>query len=161
MWSLHELSHWAVGEYLGYDMRITLNGAFPANDQFNSDRDYQIISAAGPIFNLVIGILFFILMIQRQRKLLYPFLFTCFYSRLLATLLSFRNPNDEARISKAFGLGTFTLPAIMTAILFFFVYKISRDYKFLIKFNLINLGLTILFSSVIILTDQYLHIQLL
>ena len=81
--------------------------------------------------------------------------------RLFATIISFRNPNDEARISTAIGIGKFTLPIIMTCILFLLLYKISIKYRFDTKFNLANLGLIILFSSLIILTDMYFNVRLL
>jgi len=154
-WTFHELAHWAVGEYLGYKMVMTLNSGYPTNGQYSKDLHYQIISAAGPIFTLCEAFLVFILMIQRKRILLYPFIFICFYMRLFATIISFRNPNDEARISTAIGIGTFTLPIIMTGVLFLLLLKISKKYRFDTKFNLANLGLIILFSSLIILTDMY------
>jgi hypothetical protein len=160
-WTLHELAHWSVGEYLGYKMVITLNSGYPLSGQYSKDLHYQIISGAGPIFTLCEALLVFILMIQRQRILLYPFLFTCFYMRLFATIISFRNPNDEARISSAIGIGKFTLPIIMTSILFALIYKVSKKYSFSSNFNFANLGLTILFSSILILTDMYFKIRLL
>jgi hypothetical protein len=160
-WTLHEFAHWAVGECLGYKMTITLNSSFPANGHYIKDLHYQIISAGGPIFTLCEAILIFILMRRQRRILLYPLLFTCFYMRLFATVISFRNPNDEARISSAMGIGKFTLPLIMTIILFALIYKVSNMYKLGTKFNLINFGLTLLFSSIIILADMYFKVRLL
>ena len=160
-WILHELAHWTVGESLGYKMVMTLNSSCPISGHFSSDSHYQIISAAGPVFTLGEAILFYVLMKNRNRVILYPFLFTCFYMRLFATIISFINPNDEARISSAIGIGKFTLPLIMTSVLFLFIYKTTKEYKFDLKFNLTNLGLIILFSSFIILADMYLKVRLL
>ncbi len=160
-WTLHELAHWTVGEYLGYKMGMTLNATYPLSGQYSQDWHYQLISISGPIFTLCEALLIFILMTERKRIFLYPFIFTCFYMRLFATIISFRHANDEARISTAIGIGKFTLPIIMTGILFALVYKVSKAYRFDIKFNLANLGLTILFSSLIILTDMYFKIRLL
>jgi hypothetical protein len=159
-WILHELAHWIVGECLGYTMGMTLNSGFPLSGQYAQNWHYQLISAGGPIFTLCEAILIFILMTKRKRILLYPFIFTCFYLRLLATIISFRNPNDEARISYALGIGKFTLPIISTIILFTLVYKISKSYGLSTKFNWANLGLVILFSSIIILTYMYFKIRL-
>ena len=64
-WTLHELAHWAVGEYLGYKMRITLNSGYPLSGQYSKDLHYQIISAAGSIFTLSEAVLIFILMMQK------------------------------------------------------------------------------------------------
>lgn len=160
-WIFHELAHWVAGELLGYKMAMTLNSGYPLNGQYSRDRDYQVISGWGPIFTLCEAILVFILMIRKRRMLLFPFLFTCFYMRFFAAIMSFRNPNDEARISTAIGVGKFTLPAIITLILFALVYKISKVYKLDVKFNLANLGLTILFSSIIILADMFFKIRVL
>ena len=160
-WTLHELAHWTVGKYFGYEMVMTLNSAFAINGNFSRDLHYQIISAAGPIFTLSQAALFYVLMKNKNRVLLYPILFTCFYMRLFATIISFRHPNDEARISTAIGIGKFTLPLIVTGLLFILIYRTTKDYKFDLKFNLANLGLTVLFSSIIILVDMYLKIRLL
>ena len=160
-WILHELAHWAVGQYLGYEMRITLNATYPLNGKYSRDLDYQLISAGGVIFTLFEATLVFVLMTFRNRIFLYPFLFTCFYMRLLATIISFLNPNDEARISDALRLGKFTLPLIVTGFLFILVYRISKLYKLNMKFNLGNLGLVIIFSSAIILIDMFFKIRLL
>jgi len=160
-WVLHELAHWLTGTLLGYRMAMTLNASFPLEQHFSSDQDYQIVSAAGPLFTLVEALVIFVMMRRKRIPLLYPFLFTCFYMRLLAAILSFFNPNDEARISRSLGLSTFTLPIISVALFSFLVYKISQLYAFNKKFNIITLILIIFFSSVIILSDQFFHIRLL
>ena len=160
-WILHEFAHWAVGECLGYKMIMTLNSSYPANGNYSKNLHYQIISTGGPIITLCEAILIFILMTRRNIILLYPFLFTCFYMRLFATVISFRHPNDEARISCAMGIGKFTLPLFMSITLFALIYKVSHRYKIDTKFNLANLGLTLLFSSIIILTDMYFKVRLL
>ena len=159
-WIFHELAHLITGEILGYNMKMTLNSTYPAAGKHSSDLHYHVISAAGPLFTLCEAIVVFILMYWRNRVLLYPFLFTCFYIRFLAMAISLFNPNDEARISTAMGIGKFTLPIIVSGTLFYMVYKISSRYGLSKKFNLVNLGLAILFSSVIILTDMFFHINL-
>lgn len=160
-WFVHELSHYLTGVALGYRMTMTLNTASPLDGKYIYDWHYQLISAAGPLITIAEALIVFVLMKQAKRKFLYPFLFTCFYLRLLAALLSFINPNDEARISKAAGLGTFTLPLLVVALLFYLLYQTSKRYHFSKTFNAANLGLIILFSSVIILSDQYFRIRIL
>lgn len=160
-WVLHEFAHWTAGNMLGYKMIMSLNQTTPVSGVLSSDKDYQLISAAGPAITLLQAFLVFFLMKKRKTNLLYPFLFACFYMRLFATVISSRHLNDEARISHSLAIGTFTLPTLVTAVLLFMVYKTSVDNKFTIRFNLITLGLVILFSSVIILADQFLHIRLL
>jgi len=116
-WEIHEFAHWLAGRILGYQMAMTLNKSYSL--QGTTAAHAQIISGAGPLVTLGEAVLVFILMDRSNRRLLYPFLFTCFYCRLLAALISFRNLNDEARISKFLRIGTFTLPLLMTAALFF------------------------------------------
>lgn len=160
-WVFHELAHVAAGEALGYNMGMRLNSAFPTAGKFSEDIHYHLISAAGPLFTIIQAIVFFLLMYKKNKPGLYPFLFVCFYMRLLATGISFFNPNDEARISTAMGIGKFTLPVIVTVILFYMVYKISKQYRFTKKFNLANFLLTMLFTSIIILSDQFFKIRIL
>ncbi|NOT50383.1 MAG: hypothetical protein HOP10_03795 [Chitinophagaceae bacterium] len=160
-WVLHEFSHWATGTALGYKMGMSLNKTFLANGSFNSSADYQLVSSAGPAFTILQALLIFLLMKKYRNYLLYPFLLTCFYMRLFATVISFRRYNDEARISDFFGIGAFTLPVIVSVLLFLLVFKTSKDYGFSLRFNLTTLVLVILFSTIIILTDQFLHVRLL
>lgn len=163
-WVLHEFSHWVMGEWLGYDMTMTLNKTFPSatnTGQLITSRDGQLISAAGPLFTLFEALLIFFLLRRRKIIVLYPFLFSCFYMRFLAAVISFFNPNDEARISEWLGWGVFTLPLLIVLLLFYLLYSISKSYKLSFKFNLLTLSLVILFSSVIILTDQYFQMTIL
>ena len=149
-----------MGTWLGYNMAMTLNSTYPTGPLRN-DLDYQLISAAGPLFTLCEAVLVFFLMKYRRRTLLYPFLFTCFYMRFFAGLISILHPNDEARISTALGIGKFMLPTVIAGILFILCYWTSKRYRLGIKFNLANLGLAILFSSLIILADMYWHLRIL
>jgi hypothetical protein len=110
---------------------------------------------------LIQALIVFAFMRRNNRVWLYPFLFVCFYCRLLAAGMSAINPNDEARISSWLGLGMYTLPMLMTISLFFLVYIISRQYHFSWKFNLATLFFTMLFSSLIILSDQFWKIVIL
>ena len=156
----HELFHWIAGELLGYKMTMTLNSVFLAQGNYRQPWHEYFISAAGPAFTLLQAIAVFII-IQRYKNIyLYPFLFFPLYMRLLAALLSFINPNDEARISKSLGLGSFTLFILICAVLFFLVTRISKQEHYTKKFQWINVLLAMVFSSVIILADQFLHIHL-
>jgi len=160
-WVLHEWAHWATGTLLGYEMGMTFNKTFPVSGEYNSEWHSQIVSAAGPVFTLFEALVVFFILQKKKIVALYPFLFTCFYMRSLAALMSILNPNDEARISGSAGLGVYTLPVIMVAILSFLVYKTSSKYQFSRKFNLLTLVLVIFFSSIIILTDQFFQVRLL
>lgn len=160
-WLLHEWAHWVAGRLLGYDMVMTRNKGYPASGAYASAPHYHLISAAGPFLTLLQAVLVFVLMYRRHRVMLYPFLFTCFYMRLLAAGMSIRNPNDEARISSWLGIGTFTLPLIVLAVSFLLVSRISKQYRFDWKFQLATLLLVIPVSAAMILADQYFSLRIL
>ena len=81
--------------------------------------------------------------------------------RLFAAGISIINPNDEARISTALSIGKYTLPAVVVLLLLFLIYSISRQYRFSMKFQLLNLLMVVHFSAVLILADQFTHLRLL
>ncbi len=104
-WILHEFSHWSAGELLGLDMTMSLNRTFQLHAETTSVTNAEIISIAGPLFTLCQAVLVFLLIKKTKNWLLYPFLLVCFYMRFFAAVVSFRNPNDEARVSQLMGIG--------------------------------------------------------
>ena len=156
----HEIFHWIAGELLGYKMTMTLNSVSLTEGQYLKSWHDTFVSAAGPIFSILQAATFYILMRQNKNLLLYPFLFVPLYMRVLAGVMNFINLNDEGRISNAFGIGTFSLSIAVCLLLFFFVSKISKQYNYTAKFQIINLLLTLAFSSILILGDQFLHLKI-
>lgn len=159
-WLIHEGAHWGMGQLLGYKMHMTLNTASPTQ-AFTSLTHENLVSAAGPIVTLLQAVVVFILLRLRWLKKLYPFLVVCLYMRLLAAGISFLNPNDEARISASLGIGTFTLPLLVSTVLFLLVYSISRQYRLSKKFNIGTVLLIMLFASILVLADQFFSIPIL
>jgi hypothetical protein len=160
-WVLHEFAHWLMGESLGYDMKMTLNKGYPLAGKYKSAIDYQWISAAGPLITIIEAIVVFVLLRRMRSIYLFAILLTCFYMRLLALGLSFSKPNDEARISDFLGWGAFTLPLIVNLFLFSLVYLIAKRHRFSAGFIALTFAFIILFSSMIILSDQYFQVRLL
>lgn len=158
---LHELAHYFTGELLGNKMAMTLNSGYPVNGFYLEQWHYMVISAAGPLFTITSAFIFYFLMKKYNNYYLYPWLLIPFFMRFGALILSFINPNDEARISRSLGLGMLTLPFIVSFILFFLVLKINQQYNYTKRFNLITVLWILLFYSAIILTDKYFRIQLL
>ena len=157
---LHELSHWIAGELLGYKMTMTLNSVSLTEGKYLKTWHETIVSAAGPVFTILQASTFYIIMRQNKDFLLYPFLFAPLYMRVLAGVMNFINLNDEGRISNTLGIGTFTLSILVCMLLLFFVFKISKKYNYTLKFQVTNLLLTMLFSSILILGDQFLHFKI-
>jgi len=124
---LHELAHWATGEILGYKMALTLNSSYPLNEFYFKPWHQMAISAGGPLFTLIQAIAFFFIIKRMHNALLYPFLFIPLYMRLLAGVMNLFNLNDEGRIGHELGIGVYTISAIVCTLLFYLVYKTSKQ----------------------------------
>jgi hypothetical protein len=151
---VHELSHWTIGEFLGYEMRMTLNIVYPIAGKYDKDWHYAFISFVGPLVTLIQAIIFYRLIKEYSNNNLYPFLFTCFYLELLSGIMNFRNPNDLGRISQYLNIGLFTLPILFIAIHFTLIYKTSKRENYTRNYILTTLLLVLAFSSIWILTNQ-------
>lgn len=107
---LHEAGHWAMGIWLGHTMVFHLNGVGPAPGVVMSARDAFMVTAAGPLVTVLQALVACALIQQRVLLLAYAFVFTAWFMRFAATLVSIVHPNDEARMSLQLGLGTWLLP---------------------------------------------------
>ena len=105
-WLLHEFAHWQMGEALGYDMWMSLNGGgLVGEGSYDSALDRSLVNAAGPLLTYILAISALALIRTTRSLLLYPFLFLQFYMRAVALGISvLSQPNDEARISLELGL---------------------------------------------------------
>lgn len=160
-WILHEFTHWITSESLGYESAMTLNTVSPLSGKYTEFHNVYV-AASGPIITILQAVIVFMFLIKRNwNKLYYPFLFTPFYMRLLAGGMNFINPNDEGRIIEYFELGVFTLSILISLILLFLVYKISKKYELSWKFNAWTTIIIIVLSSILILSDQIFHIRIL
>ncbi|WP_421764381.1 hypothetical protein [Ekhidna sp.] len=159
-WFIHEFAHWSVGEILGYDMKMTLNTAGIIDGSYGYTWERLLVSAAGPFVTIVQAVAFWILIMKRPNQYLFPFIFTPLYFRALASFMNIINLNDEGRISHAMGIGTYTLPIIVTLFLFVLVYSVAKKLYLRKSFIAWNTLLVMIFSSVIILSDQMFQIRL-
>ena len=110
--ALHEGGHWMTAELLGHDGYFSLNRA-GARDAVGAT-DMLVITAAGPVVTGVQALIALALVHARQSAAAWVFLFWAAFMRFMATVISLWNPNDEARLSQHFGLGTWTLPMAVT-----------------------------------------------
>lgn len=154
-WLSHEFAHWLTSEQLGYHATMRINSTSFLKGENPSEWHQTIVSAAGPILTLLQGLVICLILVKGNwNKYLYLFLFTAFYMRFLAGLMNFINLNDEGRISEYFGLGTFTLPILVSSILFFMVYKVSRKWRLNWKFQIATILVVMIASSALVLGDQ-------
>ena len=159
-WIIHEFAHWGVGELLGNNMVMTLNSSYPVSSQYEKSWHAHIISAAGPLVTILQAIVCYFLLKKTENKLFFPFLLTCLYMRALAGIMNLINLNDEGRISQALGLGAFTIPFLVFGILFYLVFSAIREREYKTKLVVITALLIMLFSSILILSDQMLQLIL-
>jgi FtsH-binding integral membrane protein len=150
-----------MGEFLGYEMRMTLNTGYPVAGKYDQAWHYAVISAVGPLITLLQAIIFFFLIKKYSNRNFYPFLFTTFYLVLLSGIVGYRNPNDLGRIGNYLNIGLFTLPIIFIIIHYFMLHQTSKRENYDRKFNAATLLLIILFSSIWILTNQKFKVILL
>ena len=160
-WVIHEFAHWLTSGLLGYETIMRLNGTSPANGENVNDWHKIFISASGPIVTILQGLMaFIILKNQTWNKYIYPLLFTAFYMRLLAGLMNFVNPNDEGRIGAFLEIGIFTLPLIVSGLLFYMVHNIAKKFTLSLKFQLWTTLIVMVVSSMLILSDQFFGIRI-
>lgn len=161
-WFLHEFAHWLMSLGLGYDSLMTLNTVSLTNGVYNNKGHAMLVSAAGPVVTILQATIVF-MMIKKGKwnAMAYPFLFVPLYSRLLAGAMNVINLNDEGRISHELGIGNFTISILVIALLGYFVYSVSSVRRYPAKFQGFTVLLTMFFSSVLILSDQFFEIVLL
>lgn len=154
--ALHEGAHFLMGKALGYDMWMNLNSAGIVGDgKFNTGWEKQLVSAAGPIFTIIQGLIIFFIIKKSKNLMWYPFLFTCFLMRFFAAVISYiGQSNDEARISEWLGIGKMTLPLIVSAILLYFIVKTTKNNNISWKFNLITFILIAINISALVYINQ-------
>ena len=157
---IHEFSHWAFGEFLGNDMVMTLNFAYPKAGTFLLDWHHHAISAIGPLITMLQSVVFFLLIKRYANQKLFPFLFTPFYLEVLSGIMNYRNPNDLGRISEYLNLGLYTLSVIFVALHFALVFQTVRREKYERRLLVSTLLLVLLFSSAWILSNKALRIVL-
>jgi hypothetical protein len=161
-WLIHEFAHWLTAKLLGYESIMKLNGTFYADGENPTERHKILVSAAGPIVTILQGLVVFLFLKYRDwNKYLYPVLFIAFYMRFLAGLMNFANLNDEGRIGQFLGIGNFTLSILVSGLLFYMVYSISKNYNLNWKFQALTTLFVIVTSSFLILSDMFFGIRIL
>jgi hypothetical protein len=122
--ALHEAAHFATGWALGYDMTARLNGVSSLTPALLTHK--AIIDAAGPLATIAQAIVAFILLRHYKLNVAFAFLYFAAFMRVLATGVSTFNLNDEARLSLYLGIGTWTVPIMVSAGLLLLAWRGSR-----------------------------------
>ena len=84
----HEGTHWAMGEWLGYDMFLRTNSAGLARGLYRNEFDPQLVSAAGPAFTLLQGVVAYLFIRAGSAGTAFAFLLSALLMRILAAVVS-------------------------------------------------------------------------
>lgn len=126
--AVHELAHATTGRALGHAMVMTLNNARPAGGEL-PPQHALLITAAGPLITVLQAVLAAAMALRTRRLAWYAPVFAALFMRAAAMVISIAHPNDEARLSLAAGLGTWTLPALTVGGLLWLTVVVSRRLR--------------------------------
>ncbi len=138
---VHELAHFLMAKALGENAIMSINRVRPVTRVWHNPGGATFIAAAGPIVTILTGVFGFIWAVRRsslrRATLGLNIILVAFVHRLLATIVSLNNANDEMRVSMSLGLGPWTLPILVTSVLLVMsIYafkKIKPGYGYLIS----------------------------
>jgi len=152
---VHEGCHWLMGAALGFEMRFGLNTV----SYLSPSEPWQraLADIAGPIVTIAQGVIAYIVVMRGASHKVFAFLYAAFFMRLVAGLVSFMHPNDEARVSMFLGIGKWTLPVLVAAGLLVLVVRASRRLKLNWKDQLACYAVASLTVSVIVGLDRVLR----
>ena len=151
--ALHELAHWLVGSLLGYPMIIKPNHVYSLTKMLPLHN--ALTDAAGPVLTIFQGLVGFYLVKAKSSKLGFSLLYMAFFMRLLATVVTLFNPNDEARLGTYFGLGQWSLPLFVCLGLLILTWLASRHLKLRFRDQLGCYAIASIAVSFIVGIDQF------
>ena len=121
---LHELGHWGVGKFFGFDMNFRLNGVSTLSPVVPFSR--AMFDFGGPAVTLVQGFIAYSIVKRSGSPLAFAFVYQAAFMRVVASLISFVYMNDEARLSLYFGWPAWTLPVAVSGVLVALAWAASK-----------------------------------
>lgn len=145
---VHEGAHWLMGVALGYDMRFSMNLVAPVS-AFTASWHELLVAAAGPVITILQAVIAFLVVQRRFSLSAYAFLYVAAFMRFAAMLMTPFNPNDEARLGEALGLGQWVLPLLVVAVLMLVTWRASRRLELHWSVNawsylVVSIGVTVI-----------------
>lgn len=116
---LHEAGHLLAIKALGYEAVARINSVSLAGDTaaYRTVSDRMLADAAGPLVTIVIALVAWAQGMRGRWTYAPTIVGVAFAMRLIAAAVSFGQPNDEARISMALGLGPWVVFAVVLVLL--------------------------------------------
>lgn len=148
----HEFGHWIVGEFLGNEMILSLNYAWPKAGHYLFESHNLYVSIGGPAFTVLLAVVSLLILEKYSTIYAYPVLFFQFVLRFFSLVFGGFSQQDEARISSLMGIGTYTVAIIVLTILLLIVIRASYKLKIELKQNGYFFALCILSQLLVIAT---------
>lgn len=150
----HELGHWTIGEILGNEMCITLNLAWPRSGHYVEAGHYLPVLTGGPAFSILQSFIALLVIIKFRTVFAYPFLFFPLFMRFFSLAFGGFSKQDEAGMSAALGIGTYTVAIIVILMLLGLVWAGSKRLKINLKTNLYYFTMSTVSIVLVIWTDK-------
>jgi len=131
----HESGHWIAGEILGNDMSYSLNYVWPKSGQYIGSGHDLYVSMGGPVFTILLSLLFLLVIEKYKTIYAYPVVFFQFYLRFFSIVFGGFSKQDEASISVLAGIGTYTVAIVVLLILLLMVWRASHILRVSLKEN--------------------------
>ena len=148
----HELGHWIIGEVLGNDMILRLNGVSPKSGQYLENTHLYVL-LGGICFTLLLSLTSWFVIEKYKIIYLYPVVFYNFFMRLCPQIIKF-DWQDEAKISMLLGIGKYTVAIIVLVGLLLITWRTSYVLKRNYKDNLLYVIVSLICTFLVIFTDD-------
>jgi len=152
---LHELGHALTSKAFGYDVVMTINKVRSSGGVGDAPLWHSLlIAAAGPLVTIILSVLAYL---NRARLgMLAPIIiFNAMIMRIIAAGVSISHPNDEAWVSDTLGIGMWTLPVLVCALLAGIFVAVARERQLGWRWYLAMwAGVSIGYSAVV-MGEQY------
>jgi hypothetical protein len=148
---VREFAYWDMGQFLGYDMIMTLHHVHPAKGSYDIPWHETLVCIIGPAVTLAQACMVFLLIKHNHNKNLYPLLPACLSVEWLAGVLNLARLADAGVVGIVPGFLLLTLPVMHLAAHAFFLYKTTLREQYTNEFILPIFFYSVLFSSAWIL----------
>ncbi|MDN3646663.1 hypothetical protein QWY75_10675 [Pontixanthobacter aestiaquae] len=126
---LHELGHALTAKAFGYNVVMTINRVSEVHGVgYSPIYEANLVAAAGPAVTILIAVLAY--WARARLGALAPIVIgNAMVMRLIASVVSFSSPNDEARLSANLGMPIWVLPVLVCTVLIAIFVAIARERK--------------------------------
>jgi len=152
----HEFGHWTIGEILGNRMTFNLNNVSPQSGQYIDSNHSLLVTLGGPVFTILLALIFLLIIKIYMTKWAYPFVFFQFFCRFFSIFFGEFSIQDEAKVSAIIGIGKYTIAISVILILLFITWRGSHILKLNYKSNWYFFTISVVCELLVIATDKIL-----